>query len=77
MAKITIYLRDEVESKVRKAAWSDGVSVSRWIAARVSSLVDDGPAVELLRLAGMCPDFPDIEQLREGIGSDAAREPVA
>ena len=35
MAQITIYLPDEIESKVRKAAKARRTSVSRWIADQV------------------------------------------
>ncbi len=76
MANVTIYLPDEVESKIRSAAQKDQVSVSRWIAARIARLVDDGPPNELLELAGAFPEFPDIEELRSGYGADAPREPI-
>lgn len=76
MANITIYLSDEVERRIRQAAEAQGKSVSRWISGRLTELVDQSPAGELLLLAGAFPDFPDIDDLRAGYGPDARRENV-
>ncbi|MCC6590695.1 MAG: hypothetical protein IT168_28650 [Bryobacterales bacterium] len=58
MANVTIYLPADVAQKVRKVAANEGKSVSRWISGRVTELLDDGPATELLKLSGAFPDFP-------------------
>ena len=76
MANVTIYLPDEVEGRIRKAAKAQGTSVSRWIAGRLAEVVDQGPATELLALAGAFPDFPEVEELRHGYGSDIPRDAV-
>jgi hypothetical protein len=76
MANVTIYLPDEVEGRIRQAARAEGTNVSRWIAGRLAELVDQGPATELLRLAGAFPDFPDLGEIRRGYGSDAPRDIV-
>jgi hypothetical protein len=76
MAQITIYLPDEVESKARKAAKAKRISVSRWISDQVvHTLADTWPAA-VLDAAGAVPDFPSLEEIRKGYGSDAPRENV-
>jgi hypothetical protein len=75
MAKLTIYLPDEVERKARKAAKENRTSVSRWIADEVKRKLDRSWPPEFLAAAGSCPDFPSLEELRKGHGPDAPREP--
>jgi predicted transcriptional regulator len=77
MAKITIYLPDEVEARVRKAARKEHTSVRRWIASQVIEKVNAAWPVEVLEAFGAIPDFPDAEELRRGYGEDARREPIA
>ncbi|HKE26805.1 MAG TPA: hypothetical protein VKB88_30845 [Bryobacteraceae bacterium] len=74
MAKITIYLPDDVERKARKAAKRNRMSVSRWVAGEVKRQLDDSWAPEFLAAAGACPDFPDLVEIRGGYGQDAPRE---
>ena len=74
MAHLTIYLSDDVEAKVRKAAKAEGASVSRWIAGKVSQAVNTSWSADFLELAGAFPDFPDVDELRKGYGQDAPRE---
>ena len=76
MAQITIYLPDEVEKKARKAAKSDGKSVSRWIADRLVDELDHAWPKAVLDAAGAIPDFPDLAELRKGYGPDSPREPI-
>ncbi len=76
MAKMTIYLPDEIERKARRAARDQHVSVSRWLADEVKRSLDDRWPPEFLAAAGSCPDFPSVEELRSGYGKDAARECV-
>jgi hypothetical protein len=74
MPHLTIYLSAEIEAKLRKAARRDKLSVSRWISKRVAdSLADEWPK-EFLALAGSCPDFPSLDEIRSGYGQDAPRE---
>lgn len=74
MAHLTIYLNDEVERCVRMAAKTAKVSVSKWVAQRVTESVKRGLPAEFLALAGAFPDFPDASELRKGYGEDAPRE---
>ena len=74
MAKITIYLPDQVERRARNAAKRKKISVSRWIAEEVKQKLDQSWPPEFLAAAGSCPDFPDQRDLRSGYGKDAPRE---
>jgi len=71
---LTIYLNADVEQRVRKAAKSAKVSVSKWAADRVTKSVERSWPPEFLALAGAFPDFPDADELREGYGEDVPRE---
>ena len=74
MAQLTIYLPDEVERKARKAAKSKGKSVSRWIADQLTQSFEDTWPKAVLDAAGAVPDFPDLDEIRSGYGSDLSRE---
>jgi hypothetical protein len=74
MAHLTIYLNDDVERRVRKAAKAAKISISKWVAERVSQSVETSWPPEFLALAGAFPDFPDADDLRKGYGEDVPRE---
>lgn len=74
MAHLTIYLTADVEKRVRKEAKAAKVSVSKWIAERVTKSVESSWPPEFLALAGAFPDFPEAEELRNGYARDAPRE---
>jgi hypothetical protein len=74
MAKITIYLPDDIERKARKAARQRKTSVSRWIAEGVKRNLDSEWPPEFLAALGSCPDFPSQEELRKGYGEDSPRK---
>jgi hypothetical protein len=59
MGKLTIYLDEHTENRARKAARSEGVSLSKWIASA---------------LPGAWPDFPEIHERRRRALPDARRE---
>jgi len=74
MAHLTIYLNDDVERRVRESAKTAKVSVSKWVADRVTKSVETSWPPEFLALAGAFPDFPDAGELRKGYGEDVPRE---
>jgi hypothetical protein len=74
MAHLTIYLNDETERRVRHAAKTAKVSVSKWVADRLSKSVESSWPPEFLALAGSFPDFPEADELRQGYGEDIPRE---
>jgi len=74
MPQVTIYLDAETAAKAKAAARSAGVSQSRWIAELIRRHAGNAWPDAVRRLAGICPDFPDAEALRAGLGRDAPRE---
>ena len=74
MARVTIYLTDDLERRVRKSAKAAKVSISKWVADRVSQSVKTSWPPEFLALVGTFPDFPDADDLRKGYGKDVQRE---
>ena len=74
MAHLTIYLSDDIEVRVRKAAKAAKVSISKWVADRVVASVDASWPPEFLALGGAFPEFPSSEELRKGLGEDVRRE---
>jgi hypothetical protein len=74
MAQITIYLPDELEEKARQAAKAAETSVSKWIAGRVQTSLQDCWPQAVLDAAGAVPDFMDLDTIRRGHGLDSRRE---
>ena len=73
MGQVTIYLDDETEDMARAAAQSRGVSLSKWVAARVrQGALTEWPDY-VRELAGAWGDLPSVEQLRKRTGRDAKR----
>lgn len=72
MAHLTVYLPDDIEQQVRALAKADGISVNKWITARLTDVANTSWSPAFLAAAGADPDFPDVE---EGpFGPDARRE---
>ena len=75
MGQLTLYLDEDTESKVKKAARAAGLSVSRW----VSNLIREKTASEwpdaVREMVGSWPDLPTAEELREDLPDDIPREP--
>jgi hypothetical protein len=76
MAQITIYLRDDLEAKARKAAKAKHEPVSRWIAHEIERSLSVTWPQEVLDAAGALPDFPPLREIRRGYGKDAPRDPM-
>ena len=75
MPQVTIYLDAETAAKAKSAAKAAGLSQSRWIADLIRRHAPDQWTDAVRRAAGSCPDFPDLETLRSGLGPDTPREP--
>jgi hypothetical protein len=77
MARLTIYLPDSVETKVREAAYAKGQSVSQWIAGEVIQSLDDAWPKAVLDAAGALPNLPNLKKTFpsdvETINRNAAR----
>jgi hypothetical protein len=74
MGQVTIYLDDEVETKMRAAAKSSHLSKSKWIARLIKEKTADQWPESVAGLAGAWPDLPTAEEIRTSLGADAARE---
>lgn len=76
MAQITLYLDDELETRLRAAARSANLSQSRWVANLIAEKLHDEWPATVAALAGAWADMAEAEALRAGLGRDAAREPL-
>jgi hypothetical protein len=74
MGQVTIYLDDEHERRLRRAAKSAGVPVSRWLANLVEESTRNEWPESIRGMSGAWEDFPSAEELREAGSSDSPRE---
>ena len=74
MGQVTIYLEDEIENKMVKAAQSAQLSKSKWIAKLIKEKVDSEWPSSVREAAGTWNDFPSAEELRKNVGKDTKRE---
>jgi hypothetical protein len=74
MGQVTIYLDEDTEKLAKKAARSEGVSLSKWVASALRAKTATAWPKEVLDLEGAWPDFPEIHELRRGAAPDAQRE---
>lgn len=73
MAQVTIYLDDALAAAMRKAASSQKLSHSKWIAQLIREKTQNQWSNEVQALAGAWSDMPLAEELRAQ-PSDASRE---
>jgi hypothetical protein len=74
MPRVTIHLDEDTHKRVTKAARSEGVSLSKWIAACLREKTESTWPKHFLDLAGSFSEFPTLEQLRRHWCSDNTRE---
>jgi hypothetical protein len=75
MGQVTIYLDNETENKLKKAAKSSRLSVSKWIAELIQEKIMTEWPHDVVKLAGSWKeDFPSIEEIRSNVGHDNPRE---
>ncbi|MBE0502200.1 MAG: CopG family transcriptional regulator [Desulfuromonadales bacterium] len=75
MGQVTIYLDNETEHKLKEAAKSSQLSVSKWIAGVIEEKIQTEWPQDIVTLAGSWKnDFPTIEEIRSDIGHDSHRE---
>lgn len=75
MGQVTIYLDNETESKLKEAAKSSHLSVSKWVAGVIEEKITTKWPQDVVNLAGSWKDdFPTIEEIRSGDGNDSPRE---
>ncbi len=73
MGQVTIYLNEETEQQARAAAQAEGLSLSRWIAARIEQPLRTEWPEAVRSLAGAWADLPDAETLRNHSARDVRR----
>lgn len=74
IAQITLYVDDETDRKVRKAARAAGVSRSRWAVEAIRKKLGEEWPEGFMALAGAWKDFPTSDELRKDLGRDARRQ---
>lgn len=73
MAQVTLYLDDELLTRLRQTAARERVSQSQFVAKLIRQAVDDRWPEDVLALAGALPAFATADELRADIGADVAR----
>lgn len=75
MGQVTIYLDSETENKLKKAAKSSHLSVSKWVAGVIEEKVTTEWPQDVVKLAGSWKDdFPTVQEIRSTAGHDSPRE---
>lgn len=75
MGQVTIYLDNSIETKMKEAAKSSHLSVSKWVARIIEEKIATEWPQDIVKLAGSWKDdFPTIEELRSNTGQDSPRE---
>lgn len=74
MSQVTVYLDPDIDQRLRAAAAAAGVSVSRWLADLIRQRTESQWPADFAALAGSCPDFPDVYEIRGMSGTDVPRD---
>ena len=74
MGQVTIYLEDSIEIKMKSAAKSAKLSLSKWIASVIEAKVSNEWPVSVVSLSGAWEDFPSAAEIRGEYSSDSKRE---
>ena len=74
MAQITIYINNDLESKVKEIASSLDTSISKYIATIIEKNINNNWNPKIKNLAGSWSDFPTIEEIRKEGADDVKRE---
>lgn len=75
MAKIMMYLDEQTEGLMRKAAQRAGLPYSRWVAGLIHAAARDSWPKDFLQLAGSLPDAPLSTEIRATDSADLPRAP--
>jgi len=65
MAQVTIYMNNELESKIKNIANSLNISISKFIANVLEQKVQNEWHTKTKQLAGSWDEFPTLEEIRE------------
>jgi len=76
MAQVTIYMNDQIESKVKKLAKSMNLSISKYISTILEQKTADSWDSNTKKLSGAWDDFSSIDEIRSNENiEDSKREP--
>ena len=74
MGQVTIYLEEEVERQMTRAAKAEKLSKSKWVAKLIRSKIANDWPDSIAELAGSWRDLPLAEEQRADLGQDVKRE---
>ena len=75
MGQVTVYLENDIETKLKTAAKISNLSVSKWVANIIQERMSTEWPQEVVRLAGSWQDdFPSLKEIRSTQGIDTKRE---
>mgnify|MGYP000191588066 CR=1 FL=1 len=75
MGQVTIYLDNEIENKMKHAARTKHLSVSKWVANIIKEKISTEWPQDVINLAGSWKDdFPSLEEIRSTEVTDSNRE---
>ena len=75
MGQVTIYLDNETETKMKKAARTNQISVSKWVADLIKEKISTQWPQDVANLAGSWKeDFPSLSEIRSTQSEDSDRE---
>ena len=74
MGQVTIYIDAQTEKLARESALAEGLSLSRWVAERISRRSRREWPASVRALAGAWSDLPSAALIRRAGGKDIERE---
>jgi hypothetical protein len=75
MGQVTIFIDNELENKIQKAANTSQLSVSKWVANIIKEKISTEWPQDVVNLAGSWKeDFPSLQKIRSGLTVDSSRE---
>lgn len=74
--KVMLYLDDDVNRAMRRAAVRAGLPYSRWVAGLIRQAARTDWPDSFLALAGAFPDAPLVKDIRADEGPDLPRTPL-
>jgi len=74
MAQVTIYIPNDLESRIKEKASSLNISISKFISTLLEQKVQNEWSPSSRKLAGAWDDFPTLQEIRANQGQDTPRE---
>jgi hypothetical protein len=74
MAQVTIYIPNDLETKIKTMAKSLDLSISKFITNTLKQKVKNEWSSDTVGLSGSWSNFPPLEEIRETRGKDINRE---